>query len=362
MSSKHRKAKTTINQGDIDMNQRTPQLQHPDHSLRRRGASAGRRRLAAGLSALAVLCAVPVAQAQTFPSRPIRIVVPFPPGAFNDTLGRTLASEFSKGFAPGSQVDNRPGGGTVIGTDLVMRSPPDGHTLLVVAFPFALINSMHAQAKIDVTRDFAAVTYVGATANLLVVNPNSPYKSVKDVIAAAKAKPGAIPYASTGNGSSNHLSMELFKLMAGVNLNHIPYKGSAPAVTDLIGGQVEALFDNVPNVIAHVKAGRLRALAVSSPKRSALVPDLPTVDEAGVPGYRMQVWFGVVAPAATPKDVLAKLNAEINRIISMPEVRDRFAQSGVEVTGGSPETFGALIKDQVEVWGKVVRDANIKAD
>jgi tripartite-type tricarboxylate transporter receptor subunit TctC len=304
----------------------------------------------------------PAAMAQSFPSKPIKIVVPFPPGAFNDTLGRTLASEFAKGFAPGSLVENRPGGGTVIGTDAVMRSPPDGHTLLVVAFPFALINSLHAHAKIDVTRDFAAVTYVGATANLLVVNPNSPYKSVKDVIAAAKAKPGAIPYASTGNGSSNHLSMELFKLMAGVNLNHIPYKGSAPAVTDLIGGQVEALFDNTPNVLPHVKAGRLRALAVSSAKRSALVPDLPTVDEAGVPGYRMQVWFGVVAPAATPKDVIAKLNIEVNRIISSPEVKERFALAGVEVVGGSAESFGAHIKEQVDIWGKVVKDANIKAD
>ena len=300
--------------------------------------------------------------AWTQQTRSIRLVVPFPPGAFNDTLGRTLASEFAKGFAPGSLVENRPGGGTVIGTDAVMRSPPDGHTLLVVAFPFALINSLHAHAKIDVTRDFAAITYVGATANLLVVNPNSPYKSVKDVIAAAKAKPGAIPYASTGNGSSNHLSMELFKLMAGVNLNHIPYKGSAPAVTDLIGGQVEALFDNTPNVLPHVKAGRLRALAVSSPKRSALVPDLPTVDEAGVPGYRMQVWFGVVAPAATPKDVIAKLNGEVNRIISSPEVKERFALAGVEVVGGSPESFGAHIKEQVETWGKVVKDASIKAD
>jgi tripartite-type tricarboxylate transporter receptor subunit TctC len=306
--------------------------------------------------------AAPVVSAQNFPSKPIKIIVPFPPGAFNDTLGRTLASEFSKGFAPGSLVENRPGGGTVIGTDAVMRSPPDGHTLLVVAFPFALLNSLHAHAKIDVNRDFAAITYVGATANLLVVNPNSPYKSVKDVIAAAKAQPGAIPYASTGNGSSNHLSMELFKLMAGVNLNHIPYKGSAPAVTDLIGGQVEALFDNTPNVLPHVRAGRLRALAVSSPKRSALVPDLPTVDEAGVPGYLMQVWFGVVAPAATPKDVIAKLNAEVNRIISSPDIKERFAQAGVEVIGGSPESFGAHIKEQAEIWGKVVKEAAIKAD
>ena len=311
---------------------------------------------------LASTFASTAAIAQTFPSKPIRIIVPFPPGAFNDTLGRTLATEFSKGFAPGSLVENRPGGGTVIGTELVARSAPDGYTLLIVAFPFALINSIHAQAKIDVTRDFIPLVYVGATPNMLVVNPNSPYKSVKDLIAAAKAKPGSIPYASTGNGSSNHLSMELFKIMANVNLNHIPYKGSAPAVTDLIGGQVEALFDNTPNVLPHVKAGRLRALAVTSPKRSALAPELPTVDEAGVPGYQMQVWFGVVASANTPRDIVVKLNAEINRIISSAEIKEKFAQAGVEVVGGSSEAFGAHVKEQVEIWGKVVREANIKAD
>ena len=311
------------------------------------------------------LCAAagaPAALAQAFPSKPIKIVVPFPPGAFNDTLGRTLAQEFGKGFAPGSHVENKPGGGTVIGTDFVAKSPADGHTLLVVAFPFALINSLHAQAKIDVTRDFAPLVWVGATPNLLVVNPGSPYKSVRDLVNAAKAQPGRIPYASTGNGSSNHLSMELFKVMAGVDLTHIPYKGSAPAVTDLIGGQVQALFDNMPNVIQHVKAGRLRALAITTPKRHPSLPDLPTVDEAGVPGYQVSVWFGVVAPAATPKDAVARLNSEINRVIQQADVKERFSQSGIEVVGGSTETFDRLIREQVATWGRVVREANIKAD
>ena len=300
--------------------------------------------------------------AQGFPSKPIKVVVPFPPGAFNDTLGRTLAQEFSKGFAPGSQVDNKPGAGTVIGTDFVAKSVPDGHTILVVAFPFALLNSLHAHAKIDVTRDFAALAWVGSTPNLLVVNPNSPYKSVRDLLAAAKADPGKIPYASTGNGTSNHLSMELFKVMSGTNLTHIPYKGSAPAVTDLIGGQVQALFDNVPNVIQHVKAGRLRALAITTPRRVAALPEIPTVDEAGVPGYQVSVWFGVVAPAATPKDVVARLNAEINRVIGLPEVKERFGQSGIEIVGGSPDVFERQIREQVATWGKVVKEANIKSD
>ena len=308
------------------------------------------------------LAAPAPAQTQGFPSKAIKIVVPFTPGAFNDTLGRTLAQEFGKGFAPGSQVDNKPGAGTVIGTDFVGKSAPDGHTILVVAFPFALINSLHTQSKIDVTRDFAALTWVGSTPNLLVVNPASPYKSVKDLLAAARAEPGKIAYASTGNGTSNHLSMELFKVMSGTNLTHIPYKGSAPAVTDLIGNQVQAMFDNVPNVIQHVKAGRLRALAITTAKRSSGLPEVPTVDEAGVPGYQVAVWFGVVAPAATPKDVVAKLNAEINRVLALAEVKERFSQSGIEIVGGAPEVFDRHIREQVATWGKVVKDANIKSD
>ena len=318
--------------------------------------------IAAALLAAFFGCAAACATAQTFSSKPIKIVVPFPPGAFNDTLGRTLASEFAKGFAPGSHVENKPGGGTVIGTDFVGKSAPDGHTLLVVAFPFALINSLHTQSKIDVTRDFAALAFVGSTPNLLVVNPASPYKSVKDILAAARAAPGRIAYASTGNGSSNHLSMELFKVMGGVDLTHIPYKGSAPANTDLLGGQVQAMFDNVPNVIQHIKAGRLRALAITTAKRSPALADIPTVDEAGVPGYQVSVWFGVVAPAATPKDVVARLNAEIGRIIALPDVRERFSQGGIDIVGGAPEMFERHIREQVGTWGKVVRDAGIKAD
>ena len=317
---------------------------------------------AACLTLTALLVLPGAAQAQAFPSRPIRIVVPFTPGAFNDTLARTLATEFGKGFAPGSYVENKPGGNTVIGTDAVAKAAPDGYTLLGVAVPFALVGSLSPQAKIDPVRDFTPIAYAGFTPNILVVNNATPYKSVKDLIDAAKARPGAIPYASTGNGSSNHLSMELFKSMAGVDLAHIPYKGSAPAVTDLIGGQVQALFDNTPNVLPHVKAGKLRALAVTSARRFAMVPDLPTVSEAGVPGYEVSVWFGTVAPAGTPRDVVARINAEINRILTLPEVKERFSGGGIEIVGGTPETFGALIRKDTATWAKVVKDANIKAD
>lgn len=320
-------------------------------------------RLATLLFLLVSALLIPAAiVAQTFPSKPVKIVVPFPPGAFNDTLGRTMAGEFAKGFAPGSHVENKPGAGTIIGTDFVLKSPADGHTILVVAFPFALINSLHAHAKIDVTRDFVPLAWAGSTPNLLVVPATSPYKTVRELIAAAKARPASIPYASTGNGTSNHLSMELFKAMAAVDLTHVPYKGSAPAVTDLIGGQVQAMFDNVPNVAAHVRAGKLRALAITSGKRSPALPDIPTVDEAGVPGYQVSVWFGLVAPSGTPRDAVMRLNAEINRVLALPEVRERFGGSGIDIVGGAPETFGSLVREQVATWGKVVREGNIRAD
>ena len=319
-------------------------------------------RLTAALCAAACAAAGNTALAQAFPSKPIRIVVPFTPGAFNDQLARTLTTEFSKGFAPGSYVENKPGGNTVIGTDIVAKAPPDGYTLLGVALPFSTLAALSPQAKIDPVRDFAPVTFAGFTPNILVVNNGTPYKSVKELISAAKAKPGSIPYASTGTGSSNHLSMELFKSMTGTDLTHIPYKGSAPAVTDLIGGQVQAYFDNTPNVLPHIKGGKIRALAVTSAKRFSLVPDLPTVAEAGVPGYEVTVWFGTVAPAGTPPDVVAKINAEINRILTLPEVRERFTAGGIEIIGGTPESFGALIRKEAATWAKVVKDANIKAD
>lgn len=317
---------------------------------------------AIALCAAACAAATGSAYAQAFPSKPIRIVVPFTPGAFNDQLARTLTTEFSKGFAPGSYVENKPGGNTVIGTDAVAKAPADGYTLLGVALPFSTLAALSPQAKLDPVRDFAPVTFAGFTPNILVVNNATPYKSVKDLIAAAKAKPGTIPYASTGTGSSNHLSMELFKVMTGTDLTHIPYKGSAPAVTDLIGGQVQAYFDNTPNVLPHIKAGKIRALAVTSAKRFSLVPDLPTVAEAGVPGYEVTVWFGTVAPAGTPPDVVAKINAEINRILTLPEVKERFTGGGIEIIGGTPESFGALIRKEAATWAKVVKDANIKAD
>jgi tripartite-type tricarboxylate transporter receptor subunit TctC len=221
---------------------------------------------------------------QGWPSKPLRYIVPFPPGAFNDTLGRTISTELSKTLGQPMVVDNRPGGNSVIGTELAAKSPPDGYTLFGAALPFSAIQSLH-KVSFDVTKDFAPITLAGFSANLLVANPNFKANNVKELIAYAKANPGKINYGSSGNGTSVHLAMELLKSMSGTFMLHIPYKGSAPVVSDLIGGQVDIMFDNMPNVIGHVRAGKMKAFAVSTPQRSPLAPEIPTVAEAGVPGY-----------------------------------------------------------------------------
>ena len=315
------------------------------------------------------LCAIVVAAftvgsafAQPYPSKPIKIVVPYTPGGFNDTLGRTLAAKFTENWGQPVIVENKPGANTVIGSDYVAKSPADGYTLLVVAFPFAVTPSLIKNMPYDTVKDFAPVVLGAQSPNLLVVNPTLPVKSVGELIAMAKAKPNSLSYASTGNGSSNHISMELFKSLAGVEIVHIPYKGSAPAVTDLLGGQVHVMFDNAPNVLPQVKAGRLRALAQSGATRSAIAPDLPTVVEAGVPGYEVMVWFGLVAPAGTPREIVMKLNAEVLKILAMPDVRERFFAQGVEPMGSTPEQFGDHIRSQMAKWAKVVRDAGVKAE
>jgi tripartite-type tricarboxylate transporter receptor subunit TctC len=293
------------------------------------------------------------AAAQPWPSRTIRYIVPFPPGAFNDTLARTLAQELPKTLGQPVIVENRPGGNTIPATELVAKSPPDGYTLYGAALPFSVIQSLH-KTSFDVTKDFAPITLAGISANLLVANPGAPINSVKELIAYAKANPGKLNYASTGNGTSNHLSFELFKTMT--------HKGSAPAVTDLIAGQVQVMFDNTPNVLPHVRAGKLKALAVSTKARTPQAPEVPSVDEAGVPGYDVSVWFGVLTVAGTPREIVSRLNSEMVKILTSAEVKERFGKLGVEVAAGTPEQFGVFLKSEVERWAKVVRDANIKAD
>ena len=316
------------------------------------------KRVAAAILGLAVFT---VANAQPWPSRTIRYIVPFPPGAFNDTLARTLATELPKTLGQPVIVENRPGGNTIPATELVAKSPPDGYTLYGAALPFSVIQSLH-KTSFDVTRDFAPITLAGISANLLVANTGAPINSVKELIAYAKANPGKLNYASTGNGTSNHLSFELFKAMTHTNVTHIPYKGSAPAVTDLIAGQVQVMFDNTPNVLPHVRSGKLKAIAVSTRSRTPYAPEVPTVDEAGVPGYDVSVWFGVLTVAGTPREIVNRLNTEMVKILTSAEVKERFAKLGVDVAAGSPEQFASFLKGEVERWAKVIREAGIKAD
>ena len=325
-------------------------------------ACAGMTIAACAGMAIAAFAAMTVNAQPSYPSKPIRIVVPYPPGGFNDTLGRTLAAKFTQSWGQPVIVENKPGANTLIGSDFVAKSAPDGYTLLVVAFPFAVTPSLIKTMPYDTVKDFAPVILAAQSPNILVVNPDLPVKSVGDLIALAKAKPDGLSYASTGNGSSNHISMELFKSLAGVKLVHIPYKGSAPAVTDLLGGQIQVMFDNAPNVMPQVKAGRLRALAQSGLTRSSIAPDLPTVVEAGVPGYEVVVWFGLVAPAGTPREVIVKLNTEVLKVLAMPDVRERFLAQGVEPMGSTPEQFGEHIRAQMAKWGKVVKDAGVQAE
>jgi tripartite-type tricarboxylate transporter receptor subunit TctC len=311
-------------------------------------------------AAAITLFPLPLAAA-AFPVKPVRLIVPFPPGAFNDQLARTLSQKLGERWKQPVVVDNRPGASTVIGTDLAARAPADGHTLLIVSFAFAVNPSLHRSLPFDTGQDFTPVVLAAGTPNILVVYPGLPARSVKDLVQLARERPGRLDYATAGNGTSNHLCTELFKSLAGVDLVHVPYKGSAPAVTDLLGGQVQVMFDNAPNVLPHVRAGKLRALAVSTAARSAFAPDLPAVAET-VPGFDVEVWFGVVAPAGVPRQVIGRLNADINAVLALPEVKNRFAEQGVRVIGGSPESFGAYLQAQTRRWAKVVKDAGLQVE
>lgn len=317
---------------------------------------------AAGAALALALVAPAHAQATNYPDHPIRIVVPYPPGGFNDTLARTVGAKLQAAWGQPVVVENRPGGATNIGIDAVAKAPADGHTLVVIPFSFAVNPFLFAKLPFDPQKDFAPITLAATTANLLVVPASSPVNTVQELIALAKSRPGTLNYASTGTGSSNHLSMELFKQMAGVDITHVPYKGSAPAVADLIGGHIGTMFDNISNVLQHVQSGKLKVLGVTTPARSALVPGVPTVAESGVAGYEVGVWFGFAAPAGTPKPIIDKLNAEIVKILHMPDVKEKFTLQGVESVGSTPAAFVTHMQAQRVVWSKVVKDANVKVE
>jgi tripartite-type tricarboxylate transporter receptor subunit TctC len=315
------------------------------------GASAGQAQVTAA-----------PADPDTYPNRTIRYVVPYPPGAFNDTLGRIFAQKLQEAWGVLVVVENRPGGGTLIGTDSVAKAAPDGYTLLGVAFPFGSNPSIYKSLPYDTVKDFTPLILAGQTQNLLVVRPSMPIKSVQEFIDYARNNPGKVSYGSTGIGSSNHLSMELFKSMTGIDIVHVPYKGSAPMVNDLLGDHIDTAFDNTPNVLPQVNGGKLRALGVSSGTRSTLAAGVPTVSEAGAPGYEVTVWFGVVGPAGMRPEIVRKLNAEMNAILKMDDVKRRFEDQGVEPAGGTPSQFADHIRAEIRKWAKVVKDANIQPE
>ncbi len=292
--------------------------------------------------------------AQSWPSRPIRMVVPLSPGGFADVPGRILAARLSALLGYNVFVENRPGAGGTIGADFVAKSAPDGYTLLFTGTPHVISAWIYKKLPYDALKDFEPVALVASGPYVLVVNPQLPVHSVRELISAAKAQPGKIDYASSGNGSAQHLVSALFASMAGIELNHVPYKGSAPAMQDLLGGQVKVSFAGIPNVLPHVKAGRLRALAVSTPQRSLDLPEVPTAAEAGVPGYEATLWLNLAAPAGTPSDVVQRLYAETAKALQDAELQQSFRAAGVEASPMSPQELAAFMRAEYEKWGKVV--------
>jgi tripartite-type tricarboxylate transporter receptor subunit TctC len=314
-------------------------------------------RLAAGAAALPAVSHF--AWAQTYPTRPVRLVVGFPPGGGTDIIARLIGEWLSERLGQQLVIENRPGAGSNIATEGVVRAAADGYTLLLVSAAHAINATLYDRLNYNFLRDIAPVAGVIRVPNLMEVNPSLPPKSVPEFIAYAKANPGKVNYASGGNGTAQHLAGELFKIMTGVDMVHVPYRGDAPALTDLIGGQVQVMFGNMPSSIEHVRAGKLRPLAVTTAARSEALPDLPPVGDF-VPGYEASTWQGLGAPGNTPAEIVDKLNKEINAALSDSKIKARLADLGGTVLSGSPADFGRLIADETEKWGKVIRAANIK--
>jgi tripartite-type tricarboxylate transporter receptor subunit TctC len=314
-------------------------------------------RLAAGAAALPAVSHF--AWAQTYPTRPVRLVVGFPPGGGTDITARLIGQWLSERLGQQLVIENRPGAGSNIATEGVVRAAADGYTLLLVSAAHAINATLYERLNYNFLRDIAPVAGVIRVPNLMEVNPSLPPKSVPEFIAYAKANPGKVNYASGGNGTAQHLAGELFKTMTGVDMVHVPYRGDAPALTDLIGGQVQVMFGNMPSSIEHIRAGKLRPLAVTTAARSEALPDLPPVGDF-VPGYEASTWQGLGAPGNTPAEIVDKLNKEINAALSDPKIKARLADLGGTVLSGSPADFGRLIADETEKWGKVIRAADIK--
>ena len=315
------------------------------------------------LAALALAALATAAPAQDYPARPIRLIVPFPPGGGTDIAGRTIANKLSETVKWTFVVENKPGAGGNLGVEQAAKSPPDGYTLVVGQTSNLAINpALYANLPYDPQKDLSPVALIVSAPVVLVVATNSPYKSLGDLVAAAKRDPGAVTFASPGSGTVSHLTGELLQRAAGVKFTHVPYKGASQAMTDLLGGQVQSFMSSVPSALAQVRGGRLRAVVVTSAKRAAQMPEVPTIAESGYPGFDAITWYGLLAPAGTPAVIIARLNAELNRALATPDVRERLAAEGGEVLGGSPERFASLLKADRAKWGRVVKESGAKVD
>ena len=301
--------------------------------------------------------------AQAYPAKPVRWIVPYAAGGSADTRARQITHELIKLWGQPIIIENRPGAGAVPGTDLIAKAVPDGYTIgMGNLAPLAVNPTLFKSLPYDPIKDLAPVVLLEKGPLVLMVNPSIPAKSLAELIALAKAKPGTLTFASSGNGGAHHLSGEMFKAMAGIDINHIPYKGGAPAASDLMGGHVSMMFELMYSGLPAVKSGKLRALAVTSSQRLPVLPDVPTMAEAGLPGFESSNWQGIVVPAATPRNIVTKINADAVKVLNMPEMREKIVAQGNQVGGGTPEEFGALIRSETAKWGKVVREAGVRAD
>jgi tripartite-type tricarboxylate transporter receptor subunit TctC len=321
-----------------------------------------RAKYAAGIAiALACVCAPAVAQAQSYPARPLRLVIPFAPGGGSDILGRIIGQKLTEQMGVQVTADNRPGASGIIGMDIVAKSAPDGYTIAIISTGHVVNPSVYAKMPYDTLNDLAPVTLVATTALMPTVPVSLPVRSLKELVALAKRRPGDLNYASSGNASAQHLATELFKRTAGIDMSHVPYKGGAPALIDLVAGQVQVMFCS-PSAMPHIKSGRLKVLAYGGAKRSTVLPEVPTIAESGYPGYEAVEWWGMYAAAKTPAAIVARLNSEIGKALNAPEVRQRLADIGFDAAPTSVEQFDKFQRAEHAKWGKVARDANIRVD
>lgn len=319
----------------------------------------GKSAVVFAVAAIALLLTGRGADAQNYPNRPIRLIVPFAPGGGTDIIARSMAQKLTEAFGQTVVVDNRGGAGGTIGAELAVKSTPDGYTMIMVSGSYAVNAGLYKLAY-DPVNGVDTISLTGTSPFVMALHPSVPAKDVKELIALAKAKPGMINYASTGTGGITHMATELFRLMSGVNIVHVPYKGTGPALIDLIGGQVQMIFGSILATLPHVKSGKLKGIAVTTPKRSNAAPELPTVTESGLPGYEVELYYGVLGPKGLPKDVVKIWHTELSKVLRSADMKDRLGKEGLDAVGSTPDEFRAALKREVAKWAKVIKDANVK--